>query len=239
MEPAALQLDDIEAGYAGRPVLRRVSLRLAAGQSAVLIGPNGCGKSTLLRVVAGLVKPQAGNVRMHEVAINGWPVDARVRGGLGYLLQTSNVFSSLTVEENLRLAGGANETAAQRRLLAAFAPLAGKLQRRAGLLSGGERQALAVAMVLLHGPRLLLLDEPAAGLSPKACMALFDVLRTLQSNEGFAMLIVEHRLRQVQPIVDRVLVMREGRLVDDVDDTTRMLDAAWLAGHYTNGSAVP
>lgn len=231
---AALELCGVNAGYAGRTVLQQVSMRLDRGQSAALIGPNGCGKSTLLRVVAGILRPLAGEVLLHGETMNGRSVDTRVRAGLGYLLQTRNVFSGLTVEENLALAEGEGADAdVRRRVLAAFDSLADKRSRRAGLLSGGERQALGAAMVLLRKPRLLLLDEPAAGLSPKAGSKLFSALRTLQRDEGFTMLTVEHRLRQVQPIVDRIFVMREGSIVDDVDDTTRMLDPAWLAGHYT------
>lgn len=240
----ALDVTTVTAGYAGRTVIHEVSVRIPAGQSVALIGPNGCGKSTLLRVIAGTVQADSGTVSLAGVQLVRKPTDDRIRQGLGYLPQTRNIFAGLTVQENLQLAAEAllgREDAESRtkRVLGAFAMLQERKAERAGLLSGGQRQALAVAMVLMRPSRLLLLDEPVAGLSPAAGSNLMAALRSLQKEEGFATVIVEHRLKQVQPEVDRVLVMREGSIVDDTLETQRMLDAAWLAGHYTNGLRSP
>lgn len=236
----ALEVEDIHAGYNGREVLGGVSVSIPAGQCAALIGPNGCGKSTLFRVVAGRLRPTKGRVNLDGKPLERISTDARIRMGLGYLKQTKNLFAGLTVEENLHLAvesveGGIDATKRAVKLLGYFPALAGCDDRRAGLLSGGQRQALAVAMVLMRTPKVLLLDEPVAGLSPTAGEELLKALRELREEEGFSTIIVEHRLRQVQPHVDRVLVMREGRIVGDTTDTSLMLDADWLAGHYLNG----
>jgi ABC-type branched-subunit amino acid transport system ATPase component len=237
-----LEVDDIHAGYNGREVLRGVSVSIPAGQCVGLIGPNGCGKSTLFRVVTGLLRPAQGVVRIGGKGLAGTSTDARIRAGLGYLEQTKNVFTYLTVEENLRLAGeslggGFDVAGRMGRLVEAFPVLDECKDKRAGLLSGGQRQSLAVAMVLMRPTKVLLLDEPVAGLSPPAAEGLLRALAALRADEGFATIIVEHRLRMVEPHVDRVLVMREGRIVDDTTETGRMLDAQWLAGHYLNGKS--
>ena len=160
--------------------------------------------------------------------------------GIGYLKQTKNVFPGLTVLENLQLAGEAEVVvggveARISDLMTVFPILAAARDKRAGLLSGGQRQSLALAMVLMRPTRLLLLDEPVAGMAPEAGRDLLNAVDVLRRKEGFPLVIVEHRLRQVQPHVNRVLVMREGRIVDDTRETERMLDAGWLARHYVNG----
>ena len=153
-----------------------------------------------------------------------------------------NVFPGLTVLENLQLAGESEVVvggveARISELMAVFPILAAAREKRAGLLSGGQRQSLAEAMVLMRPTRLLLLDEPVAGMAPEAGRDLLNAVDVLRRKEGFPLVIVEHRLRQVQPHVNRVLVLREGRIVDDTRETERMLDADWLARHYVNGGS--
>lgn len=234
-----LQVANLSAGYYGRCILRSVNVNIGKGESVALIGPNGCGKSTLFRVIAGLLKVSDGSVMLNGQDLTSMSADARARTGVGYLKQTKNVFASLTVGENLLLAG---ESAGERSLveermesiMETFPPLKQAMDKRAGLLSGGQRQSLAVAMVLMRQPTVLLLDEPVAGLSPTAGQDLLRAIEERRKTDGFSLVIVEHRLRQVQPHVNRVLVMREGAMVDDTPDTTRMLDAEWLANHYLN-----
>ena len=168
-----------------------------------------------------------------DESLAGQSPDSRVRMGIGYLMQTKNVSPRLTVVENLQLAGEAvvaagGDEARISELMMVFPILAATREKRAGLLAGGQRQSLAVAMVLMRRPRLLLLDEPVAGMAPDAGRDLLEAVEALRRKEGFPLVIVEHRLRQVQPHVNRVLVMREGRIVDDTLETKRMLDADWL-----------
>jgi branched-chain amino acid transport system ATP-binding protein len=234
---AVLELSGLTAGYRERSVLKDVSLALSPGDSVALIGPNGCGKSTLFRVIAGLLRPSAGSMRLAGTDLAPLSPDARARLGLGYLKQTANVFTSLSVRDNLLLAaevggGGQPPRGRLQAMEAAFPDLRQRSRQRAGLLSGGQRQALAIAMVLSRQPAVLLLDEPIAGLSPAAGQHLLATLRDLGKQEGFALLIVEHRLRQLQPFIDRVLVMREGSLVATTSDPKRLLDPDWLASHY-------
>lgn len=233
-----LEVVGLSAGYNGRAILQGVSLTVEQRQSVVLIGPNGCGKSTLFRVIAGMLQASAGEVRILGKCMLAESPDVRIRTGLGYFTQTRNVFAGLTVEENLLLASEsmglhASISTRMEKVLCAFSTLREEMTKRAGLLSGGQRQSLAAAMVLMRPAKLLLLDEPVAGLAPTTGDTLLRALKTTQSEAGFATIIVEHRLRQVQPYVDRVLVMRDGQIVDDTTDTERMLDAQWVAGHYT------
>ena len=238
---AVLELNGLTAGYRERSVLQDVSLALSPGDSVALIGPNGCGKSTLFRVIAGLLRPSAGSIRLAGNDLAPLSPDARARLGLGYLKQTANVFANLTVRDNLLLAaeigcGGHPPRGRLQAMEAAFPDLRQRSRQRAGLLSGGQRQALAIAMVLIRQPAVLLLDEPIAGLSSAAGQHLLATLRDLGQRERFALLIVEHRLRQLQPFVKRVLVMREGALVAASEDNRCLLDADWLASHYRAAS---
>lgn len=234
-----LEIQGLTAGYSGRAILSDLQLSIQAGESVALIGPNGCGKSTLFRVIAGLLQETAGSLKLQGQNLALISADARARLGVGYLKQAKNVFTSLTVRENLLLAGqvGSNGRLLTKRLLALeemFSLHKEASDKRAGLLSGGQRQSLALAMVLMRKPAILLLDEPIAGLSLSTGRALLTALDDLRQQEGFSILTVEHRLRQIQSYVNRVLVMREGRLVDDTTETLCMLDSTWLGSHYND-----
>jgi ABC-type branched-subunit amino acid transport system ATPase component len=234
---AVLNVAGLSAGYDGRFVLKEVALRINDGEGVALIGPNGCGKSTLLRTIAGLVPTDSGEVLLEGVTLCNKSTDCRVHQGVGYLKQTNNIFAGLTVEDNLELSGRSIQSAyltRQRidRICSFFPALTDRLKTRAGLLSGGQKKSLAVAMVLMHPIRLLLLDEPVAGLSPQLGDELLQAVRCIQGSEGFSMIIVEHALRMIHPHVSRLLVMREGAIIDDTKDTNRLLDASWIAGHY-------
>ena len=232
----SLKIRDLHAGYAGRTVLDGIDLGVKRGERVALIGPNGCGKSTLFKVVMGLIPQDSGSMHFRCVDLQRVPPEKRVTMGIGYLPQTANVFPLLSVEENLEVARlGARKSrgiASVERIAEDFPVLSGKLATRAGLLSGGERQALALGMLLVRPVDLLLLDEPIAGLSPKAGAQVMASLSGLQSRDGFAVVIVEHRLTQIQPHVDRFIVMRNGELAADMEDTLRMVDADWLDQLY-------
>lgn len=230
-----LNLASISAGYSGRPVLHGVSLAVEQNERVALIGPNGCGKSTLFKVIAGALRPTRGRIAFLGQDIIHKPGDQRIRMGMGYLLQTRNIFSSLSVEENLHLGFWHGDGAFARRrdwILSIFPMLRDRLPQRAGFLSGGERQALAIGMVLIRPVELMLLDEPTAGLSPKAADEILAALHRAQTEARFSCIMVEHNLRLIQPWVTRVLVMQQGRVVADCDDPNVLLDQEQLQRFY-------
>lgn len=232
-----LDVSDLCAGYAGRAALSNVTLSVSSGETVALVGQNGSGKSTLLRSIAGVLDLYAGHIRLCGRNLNAQSVDSRVRSGIGYLRQTRNIFLGLTVAENLALAAESvrriGDSGQRPAIQDAFPELATLWETRAGLLSGGLRQSLACAMLLMRKPKLLLLDEPIAGLSETALTSLFATLKRYQELDGFAMVIVEHRLIETQPHVGRVVAVRSGRILEDSSDTRLMLDAHWVARIYS------
>lgn len=231
-----LILKDVRCGYGSRPVLNGVDLSLGGGESALLIGPNGCGKSTMLKAIVGLLPLDAGSIVFNGAELNGMTTEKRIRAGIGYLRQTGNIFPGLTVQENLELAGLSLSAAAleaeTERVLSIFDFLGSVLDRRAGELSGGQRQALAIAMVFLHPRPLYLLDEPTAGLSPKAAVDIMErVRRFCKADGGPAVLMVEHRLELLQ-WADRAIVLIQGKIKAETEDMSLLLDPHWLEKHY-------
>ncbi|MCC7336422.1 MAG: ATP-binding cassette domain-containing protein [Pirellulaceae bacterium] len=229
-----LQVQSLTSGYRNRVVLQGISLDVCNDNHIAIIGANGCGKSTLLRTIMNLVPSTTGEISFRETQIERMPTDQIVRIGIGYLKQTENVFRQLSVRDNLSIASGAKALAGERAefVLDCFPVVRNRLKVRAGLLSGGQRQSLALAMVLMRPVSLLLLDEPIAGLSPSAASELMHSLESLKSRFSFASVIVEHRLRRIEPLVNRLIVMRNGEIIDDTTDTQLMLDASWLDERY-------
>lgn len=235
MNQDLLAIENLSAGYGGRPVLESFSIDVKPGERIALIGPNGCGKSTLLRTVTAEVPESSGTVRFNGEDITDLETDQIVGRGIGYLRQTRNIFPGLTVGENLELAainGGNRSARSLDGVMEAFPILQGRRSVRAGLMSGGERQALAAAMALMQPVSLLLLDEPVAGLSQKSALELLEGIERLQRTEGFAIIIVEHRLKLIQPRVGRVVVMVRGRICEDTTDTTLLESRERLEKHY-------
>lgn len=194
-----LKIEKLSCGYGERPVLSDVSLCVGAGESVLVAGPNGCGKSTLLKAIAGILPIAGGEISFEGQSLGALSTEERVRSGIGYLRQSDNVFPGATVEENLMLAGLTLPKAvyekAREEMLELFDFLKGKLKARAGALSGGQRQALALAMVFMRPQKLYLLDEPTAGLSPKAAEEIIGKVRAFaRRDRAPAILIVEHRL---------------------------------------------
>ncbi len=234
-QAALLSVEGVSAGYRDRPVLHEVGFSVSGGERVVLIGPNGCGKTTLLKVIAGALRPEAGSVALRGTDLAHTATHLRIQRGIGYLMQSNNIFPSLSADENLHLSfwHGNGEYAARRDwVVNVFPMLKERLKSRAGLLSGGERQALAIGMVLMRSVDLLLLDEPTAGLSPKAASDILEALHRAQQEAAFTSIMVEHNLRLVQPWISRVLVMNQGRIVADRDDPASLLDAEQLQRYY-------
>jgi ABC-type branched-subunit amino acid transport system ATPase component len=216
--PRILEAQNIMAGYNGREVLKDVSLRIGEAERILVTGPNGCGKTTLLRVLAGILRQRTGHISLKGVDISATSCYERCRLGIGYLMQTRNVFPSLTIEENLRLGGWASKEKYEIRreqILELFPFLKEKFNFRAGLLSGGQRQSLAIAMVLMRHIEVLLLDEPTAGLSPNAAGQVLEALQSIDKKSCWSVIIVEHNLRRIMPWVSRLVVMDQGSIVTE------------------------
>jgi ABC-type branched-subunit amino acid transport system ATPase component len=210
---ALLTVSGLEAGYVrDLPILRDVAVTVAEGSLTVIIGPNGAGKSTLIKAIAGLVPVSAGKVMLEGRDITGIRPDQMADLGLAYVPQTDNIFRHLTIAENLALVLRRLPDRAARReeLLALFPPLAAKLRERAGALSGGQRQMLAVAMALACRPRLMLMDEPSAGLSPRIAAEVLDLARGLTA-QGVTILLVEQNVKQALRVADHCYILAEGR----------------------------
>ena len=209
-----LAAHDIVAGYGrGDEILKGVSLTVNEGEIVAIIGPNGAGKSTLLKTIAGLLHPARGTIRLRDAPIHGLSPREIARRGVGFVPQEANVFSTLSVRENLEMGGFIDPAHVGARLDAAFARfpmLAEKRQRAARTLSGGQRQVLAMAMALMVQPVLLLLDEPSAGLSPIAAEELFATIRTI-NREGVAIAMVEQNAAEALEIAHRATILVDGR----------------------------
>lgn len=234
MNTSNFQFSEIEAGYNGRQVLRRISGELRPSGRVALIGPNGCGKSTLLRVLMG-VHPSTGTITMGGTDISRASAMDRNRLGLGCMRQGVNMFPSLTGRENLEMAFIGKDTECDKRIreVTDLLPTTKEsLGRRAGLLSGGMRQSLALAMILMNRPKILLLDEPLAGLSPRAADSMIDSLNAIHCAESVAWMIVEHRLPLVRRAVDAVWIMRDGQFIHKTEDVAVLEDPDELSEHY-------
>jgi branched-chain amino acid transport system ATP-binding protein/neutral amino acid transport system ATP-binding protein len=224
-----LAVEGLRGGYvAADEVVRGASLSVGPGEIVSLIGPNGAGKSTLLKLVAGLLKPSGGHVTLEQKQIAGLSATAIGRLGLSFVPQERNVFGAMTVRENLEMGAFLESRHARARietLFQRFPVLAEKRRALARTLSGGQRQMLAMGMALMTAPRLLLLDEPSAGLSPRAAEELFATIVAL-NRDGVAILMVEQNAVEALTISARAYVLvlgqvaREGPAIDLMADPT-------------------
>lgn len=213
-----LTIEHLSCGYGDRPVLDDVNLSVKEGETVLIAGPNGCGKSTLLKAIIGALPLTGGDIQFQGQSINALSTEERVRAGIGYLRQTDNIFPGQTVEENLQLAGLTlpKEVYAKSRaeMLEIFDFLKPKFNQRAGALSGGQRQALALAMVFLRPQKLYLLDEPTAGLSPKAAEDIMGLVRRFLSEEAVrTVVVVEHRI-DIVSWIERVFNLQSKQYQD-------------------------
>ena len=213
MSDTVLTIEGLEAGYVrDLPILRNVALTLRRQSLTTIIGPNGAGKSTLIKAIAGLVPVSAGRVMLDGAEITHLRPDRMGELGLAYVPQTDNIFRQLSIRENLALVMRRMPDRASRlqELLGVFPALEPKLGDRAGSLSGGQRQMLAVAMALARRPRVMLMDEPSAGLSPKITAEVLDLARGL-TGQGVSILLVEQNVKQALRVSDHCYILAEGR----------------------------
>ncbi|MEI5678589.1 ABC transporter ATP-binding protein [Mesorhizobium sp. CGMCC 1.15528] len=215
-QPVALSTKALVAGYErDLPIVRGVDFSIRSGELVIVLGPNGAGKSTFVKAVAGLVPIHSGATFLGDRDITSVPAHEKIRHGLAFVPQTENIFATLSINDNLLLA--ANILPKEKRsrriadLYAMFPDLASRPSLRAGQLSGGQRQMLAVARALIVEPSVLILDEPSAGLSPKIVSEVFSKLKAINET-GVTIILVEQNVKAALAIADRAVILVEGLL---------------------------
>ena len=244
---AMLELDAISAGYGETEILHGINLHVDQGEIVVIIGPNGAGKTTAMKAIFGLLNITAGAIRLAGEEITNTPPQQVVTRGVAFVPQSANVFVSLTVEENLEMgAYVSREDPAPRieEIFELFPPLREKRRQAAGLLSGGQRQMVAMGKALMLHPKILLLDEPTAGLSPKYRGEIFRIVQDINA-AGATILMVEQNAKQALRVAHRGYVLVDGEnrhtgtgqaLLDD-DEVARMfLGASGNSGGNSGGN---
>jgi neutral amino acid transport system ATP-binding protein len=233
-----LEVKDVYAGYVqDLPILQGINFAIAPGELVTVIGPNGAGKSTLAKTIFGLLSPSAGEIFFKGENIAGLPSDQIVRRGMCYVPQVSNVFASLTVSENLEMGAflhnGSTKTLKDN-IYTMFPKLAQRRHQKAGTLSGGERQMLAMGRALMLDPDLLVLDEPSAALSPLLVKDVFEQIKAINAN-GKAIVLVEQNAKQALMMAHRGYVLENGK--DKLEGTGASLLDNPLVGELYLGSA--
>lgn len=216
MSAPALSTEALVAGYErDLPIVRGVGFAIAPGELVVVLGPNGAGKSTFVKAIAGLVPIHSGSVHLAGQPITAVPLHEKIRHGLAFVPQTENIFATLSIDDNLLLAAAILRKGERARriaeLYAMFPDLASRPSLRAGQLSGGQRQMLAVARALVVAPSVLILDEPSAGLSPKIVGEVFSRLKEI-NRRGVTIVLVEQNVKAALAIADRAVILVEGQL---------------------------
>ena len=210
-----LRVASVSAGYGGFQALFDVSLEVRAGESVAVIGPNGAGKTTLLRLISKLIEPTRGDVVFEGASIARLPAHEVVGRGIAHVPENRRLFPRLTAEENLRMGAFTSRRQYAERLAqvyALFPRLKEKRGQAAGTMSGGEQQMCAIGRALMSGPKLLLLDEPSAGLAPVVVQSMFELVRRICA-QGYTVLVVEQNIRQVLKVVSRAYLLDAGRIV--------------------------
>ena len=214
--PVVLSTAALVAGYErDLPIVRGVDFSVRAGELVVVLGPNGAGKSTFVKAIAGIVPVHSGTMALGDIDITSVPAHEKIRHGLAFVPQTENIFATLSINDNLLVAADILPKEKRGRriadLYAMFPDLAERPSRRAGALSGGQRQMLAVARALIVEPSVLILDEPSAGLSPKIVAEVFRKLKEI-NGRGVTIILVEQNVKAALAIADRAVILVEGRL---------------------------
>ena len=237
MTDELLAVEHLYAGYAGVPVVRDLNLTVGTGEVVALLGPNGAGKTTTLLTISALLPIIEGQVRVFGSSIKKRSASDLARAGVGHVTEDRSLFYELTVKENLRL-GCHGRRADLEMVLGFFPQLRALLGRRAGLLSGGEQQMLALARAVGARPRLLLLDEMSLGLAPVIVERLMPILRRLADEQGLTILMVEQHVQIALEVADRAYVVAHGDLVLEDRAATLLADKAMLEASYMGDAGI-
>lgn len=212
-----LSVERLRSGYGKVQIVNDVSLEVADGEILAIIGRNGVGKTTLIKTLIGAIKPMSGRITLEGRDITSAPPSQRARQGIGYVPQGRGIFARLSVGENLQMGQlvGANGSAANNldRVFDFFPVLKEKLNQKAGTLSGGQQQQLAIGRILIGHPRLILLDEPSEGIQPNIIQEIGYIIRRLQKEEGLTVVVVEQNLDLIHRVADRCAVMDKGEII--------------------------
>ena len=213
-----LDLKGINAGYGSFQALFDISLTVNAGEAVSVIGPNGAGKTTLMRVISGMTAPFSGEMEMEGKSLSSFPPHQIVELGIAHVPENRRLFPGMTVEDNLKLgafAKTARDDSAKNLefVYELFPRMKERRSQLAGTMSGGEQQMCAIGRAIMSGPKLLLMDEPSAGLAPVVVQQVFSLVRRIRE-EGYTVLIVEQNVQQVLQVVDRAYLLEAGQLID-------------------------
>ncbi|MAR88580.1 MAG: branched-chain amino acid ABC transporter ATP-binding protein [Rhodospirillaceae bacterium] len=213
-----LELKDVNAGYGTFQALFDISLEVNAGEAVAVIGPNGAGKTTLMRVISGMTAPFSGDLKMEKQSLTTIPPHQIVELGIAHVPENRRLFPGMTVEDNLKLGAFAKKARGDSKksldfVYELFPRMKERRSQLAGTMSGGEQQMCAIGRAIMSGPKLLLMDEPSAGLAPVVVQQVFGLVRRIRE-EGYTVLIVEQNVQQVLKVVDRAYLLEAGQLID-------------------------
>ena len=213
-----LELKDVNAGYGTFQALFDISLEVNAGEAVAVIGPNGAGKTTLMRVISGMTAPFSGDLKMEKQSLTTIPPHQIVELGIAHVPENRRLLPGMTVEDNLKLGAFAKKARGDSKksldfVYELFPRMKERRSQLAGTMSGGEQQMCAIGRAIMSGPKLLLMDEPSAGLAPVVVQQVFGLVRRIRE-EGYTVLIVEQNVQQVLKVVDRAYLLEAGQLID-------------------------
>ena len=213
-----LDLKGVNAGYGSFQALFDISLNVKAGEAVAVIGPNGAGKTTLMRVISGMTEPFSGDMEMEGKSLSSFPPHQIVELGIAHVPENRRLFPGMTVEDNLKLGAFAKTARGDSAknlefVYELFPRMKERRSQLAGTMSGGEQQMCAIGRAIMSGPKLLLMDEPSAGLAPGVVQQVFGLVRRIRE-EGYTVLIVEQNVQQVLQVVDRAYLLEAGQLID-------------------------
>ena len=213
-----LDLKGVNAGYGSFQALFDISLNVKAGEAVAVIGPNGAGKTTLMRVISGMTEPFSGEMEMEGKSLSSFPPHQIVELGIAHVPENRRLFPGMSVEDNLKLGAFAKTSRSDSAknlefVYELFPRMKERRSQLAGTMSGGEQQMCAIGRAIMSGPKLLLMDEPSAGLAPVVVQQVFSLVRRIRE-EGYTVLIVEQNVQQVLQVVDRAYLLEAGQLID-------------------------